>query len=82
MFFVQGKLNPFMLNGLFFLNSLDKSISSGKGVLLVSVITMFYRNSYTECLDPDQAPYYVVSDLGLSCLPMSIFGDIRHKWVK
>ena len=32
--------------------------------------------------DPDQMPHYVVSDLGLSYLPMSHIKDARHIWVK
>ena len=30
----------------------------------------------------DQMPHSVVSDLGLHCLLMFIFGDSRHKWIK
>ena len=33
-------------------------------------------------VDPDQMPHSMASDLGLHCLPMSLFWDTRHKWVK
>ena len=33
-----------MLSGLFYFNALDQSISNRKGVWLVFIITMFYRN--------------------------------------
>ena len=29
----------------------------------------------------DQTPHSATSDLGLHCLPMSIFWDARHKWI-
>ena len=32
-------------------------------------------------VDPDQMRRSA-SDLGLHCLPMSLLGDARHKWVK
>ena len=32
-------------------------------------------------VDTDQTPRSAASDLGLHCLPMSLFGDARHKWV-
>ena len=52
------------------------------GLLLVLLsfiieIPVFNANS----VEPDQTPHSVVSDLGLHCLPMSLFGDARHKWV-
>ena len=39
------------------------------------MITMFYSNtcSNANSVDPDQTPHSVASDLGLHCLPMSIF---------
>ena len=40
---------PFMPSRLFYLNSLNRSISSKRGVLSVFIITMFYRNSCTKC---------------------------------
>ena len=72
-----------MPSGLFHLNSLDQSISgsrdSGQFLLLPCFIEMpvFTTNS----VDPDQMPRSTASDLGLHCLPMSLLGDTRHKWV-
>ena len=37
-------INPFMLSELFYLNSLDQSISSLRGVWSVLIITMFHWN--------------------------------------
>ena len=42
------KVNPFMRSGLFYLNSLDRSISSRMGVWLLFIV-MFYRKSRTFC---------------------------------
>ena len=44
---IQLAFKPFMRSGLFCNNSLDQSISNMRGVLLVLIITMFYRNFYT-----------------------------------
>ena len=33
-------------------------------------------------VDPDQMPHYVVSDLGLHCLPMTLLQVSRSEWVK
>ena len=41
----MAKINRFMPNGLLCLHSLDRSISNIRGVMLVYIITMFYRNS-------------------------------------
>ena len=38
-------INPFMLNELLYLNSLDQSISSLRGVWSFFIITMFYGNT-------------------------------------
>ena len=43
-FSIQRFFNPFMSSGLFYLNSLDRSISSTWGVWLVYIIVMFYRH--------------------------------------
>ena len=39
--------NPFMLSGLFYLNSLDRFIPYIGGVWLVFIITMFCKNFWT-----------------------------------
>ena len=56
-----------MPNGLFYLNSLDRSISNKCLVRLE--LPEFNANN----VDPDQTPNYVASDLGLHCLKMSLF---------
>ena len=68
-----------MPSGLFYLNSLDRSISD-KFLLLLwfTEIPVFNSNS----VDPDQTPRALMSDLGLHCLPMSLLWKARHKWVK
>ena len=45
--------------------------------------SMFNRNSVFDAnsVDTDQMPHSVASDLGLHCLPMSLFLDAGHKWV-
>ena len=74
--------NPFMLNGLFYLNSLGRSIFHIRGVWLVFIIIMFCRNELNaNSVDPDQTPHSVASDLGLYCLPMSILWDARLKYM-
>ena len=71
-----------MPNGLFYINSLDRSISNIRGVWLISIITIFDRNSCIKCsVNPDQTPRSAASDLGLHCLPMSLKWDAGHKWV-
>ena len=62
-----------MPSEFFYLNSLDRSISSkrvsGKCLLLpwFTEIPVLNANS----VDPDQTPGSAASDLGLHCLPMS-----------
>ena len=46
---VSISLNPFMPSGLFYLKSLDRSISNRRGVWVVFIITIFFRNSYILC---------------------------------
>ena len=40
------------------------------------------EHSVSNCEDPDQTPQFVVSDLGLHCLPMSHVKDARLIWIK
>ena len=65
--------------GLFFLNSLDRSIFKTNVDWLVFMITMFSMIGFLVCnansTDPDQTPRSAASDLGLHCLLMSILGD-------
>ena len=62
-------IGPFQIEGV-----------SSKFLLLPCFIeiTVFNANS----VDPDQMQHTAASDLGLSCLPMSILWDARHKRVK
>ena len=52
---------------------------SGKFFLLLCFVEIPLLNA--NCVDPDQMPYSAASDLGLHCLPMSLFGDAWHKWI-
>ena len=78
--------DPFIPSGLFYLNSLDRSISYIRGIWLVFIIFMFYRNSvsklHANSVDPDQTRRFAASDLDLHCLTMSLLWDARLKWVK
>ena len=70
-----------MPSWLFYLNSLDQSISSLRGqiLLLPCFIEMFVINANGK--DPDQMPHSAVSELCLHCLLMSHSWDAKHKWV-
>ena len=48
-------LNPLMQNGLFYLNTLDKSFSNGKGVRLVLLLPCFLEIPVLNAnsVDPD-----------------------------
>ena len=65
-------LYPFMPSGLFYLNSLDKSISYIRGVWTVFII-MFVEISELNAssVDPDQPLRSAAYDPGLHCLPMT-----------
>ena len=60
-----------MLNGLFYHNSLVRSISNRRSDWLDFIITMFYRMYLFDAngVDPDQTPCSAASDL--YCLQMS-----------
>ena len=82
-----GNINiiPFKPSGVFYLNSLDRSISYIRGVWLVFISTMFFKEISefnANSVDPDQMPHSAASDQGLHCLPMSLLWDARLKWVK
>ena len=72
----------FIPNGLFFLNSLHRSISNLRGVGSDFIITMFYRDSCVQCKQCRPWSDAAVSDLGLHSLLMSLLWDARLKWVK
>ena len=65
--------SPFMPNGPFYRNSLDRSISYIRGVwflLLLCFVEMSELNA--NSVDPDQMLQNAASDLGLYCLQMSL----------
>ena len=70
-------INPFMPNGLFYLNSFNRSISHIRGVWLVFIIIMFCRISELNLnsVDPDQMPHSEAADLGLLFLSISFIWD-------
>ena len=73
-----------MASGLFYLNSLDRSISSRRGVRLFFLNnTMFFeiRVFNENSVNPDQTPHNAASDLGLHCFPMTFLWDARPKCV-
>ena len=53
--------------------TLDRSISTSRGIFLVFIIMLFRDISvfHADIVDPDQMPHSVASDMGLHCLPMS-----------
>ena len=65
-----------MPNKLFFLNSLDKSISYIRGVWLLSCIVEISKLN-ADSVDPNQKPHSVASEHGLYCLPMSLLWYTR-----
>ena len=69
----MGRINPFLPNGYFYCNSLDRSISNRKGVWLVIIIKMLIGIPLCNAnsVDPNQMPRSAASDLGLQCLPVS-----------
>ena len=63
-------------------NSLDRSISNTRGVWLVYLLPCFIEIPVfnANSVDPDQTPRSAASDLGLHCLPVSLFiWDARLK---
>ena len=75
--------NPFMPSRPFHLFSLDRSISSRKGVWLDFIIPQFREISvfHANSIDPDQMTLSAASDLGLHCLQITLLWDARLKWV-
>ena len=53
-------------------------VSFSKVLPCFKAISVLNANS----VDPDQTPRSAASDLGLHCLPMSIFWDAGHKRIK
>ena len=55
-----------------------------RGVWLVLLLSCFVEipEFNANSVDPDQTLHFVVSDLSLHCLPMSLLWEARHEWVK
>ena len=71
-----------MPSGLFYINSLERSIFNRMGVMLIYVITMFYIKkkspvSNANGMYPIQTPRSAASDQGLSYLQMSLCGLVQ-----
>ena len=71
--------NPFMPNGLDYIYSLDRSISSIRGVWLFLLLPCFIEIPAFNAnnVDSDSTPRSVASDPGLYCLPMSLLWDAK-----
>ena len=66
-------MNPFTQSGLFYLYSVERSISSRRDDWLVIILLCFMEIPHlfnVNSIDTDQAPRSVASDLGLYCLSM------------
>ena len=62
---------------LFHCYMLDESICHFMGVRSVLSLILFFflwKILLANYVDPDQMPHYVMSDLGLHCLPMTLLG--------
>ena len=72
-----------MPTGLFYLRSLDSSISNIRLSNLFSSLPNFIEIPLFNAnrVDPDQTPRSAASDLGLHCSPISFLWKTRHKWV-
>ena len=53
---------------------LDKYICHIRGVGSISSLLFYFLGKimFSNTLDPDQTSHYVMSDLGLHCLPMTL----------
>ena len=62
---------------------LDESICHFRGVrsILSPLFYFLIKIMLANNVDPDQIPYYVASDLGLHCLPMTLLHVSGLKWV-
>ena len=62
-------------------NVLDRFISNRRDVWLVLIITVVSKKKSVfnaKCVNADQTPRSVPSDLGLHYLPMLLLWDARH----
>ena len=67
-------LNPFYSGSLFRCYMLDESVCHFRGVGSILLLLFYFgwKILLANNVDPDQTPYYVVSDLGLHCLPITL----------
>ena len=73
-------LNPLYTGRLFLCNMSDESIHRFRGVGSIwSLLFYFFlwKILLANSEDLDQTPHYVASDLGLHCLPMTLFRDFQ-----
>ena len=65
---------------------LDGSISHFRGVRSILLLLFYtcirWKILLANNVGPDQMPHYVVSDLGLHCLPWTLLQVSRYEWVK
>ena len=75
------EFHPFKPSGLFYRNSLDRSISYIRGVWLFLLLSCSLEISELNAnsVDLDQTPRFAASDLGLHCLPMCFLWDTSLK---
>ena len=69
-------LNPLYTGRLFQCCLLEKFICHFRSVRSISSFLFYFwwKVLLTNSVDPDQTPHYVVSDLGLHCLSMTLLG--------
>ena len=73
------KFNTLYTGGLFHCYMLDKSICHLRvvGSILSLLFYCWWNILLANSVDPDQTPYYVASDLGLHCLPVTLLRASR-----
>ena len=76
-------INPFMLSRLFYLSSLDKSISIIRSVLLVflSPCFIYIPVLYANSVDPDQMPHSLLVTV-CQIKKLSHLWNARLEWIK
>ena len=52
-------------------------------ISFITIITMFFKIPVVNVnsVDSDQMPHSAASDLGVHCLPLTLFGASRLSWV-
>ena len=73
--FKMGLLYPLYTGGLFHCYMLIESICTFRHVESILSLKFYFRWEIllANNVDPDQTPHDVASDLGLQCLPMTLF---------